>query len=102
MPKKLTDIELLEEWELATDKLADRLVEKYFYEEADYYWVAEDRSGLIQVNDYFFNLEDITTILKNDVSWEELTEYYEAILIDKPPYNNLRHFLNLKKIANSA
>jgi hypothetical protein len=88
------------EFDNVADKIANKFNEVYFDGEAEYYWVADDRSGLIQINDHFVTLADMLYALKNKVSVKGFFDYYEASLegTDEEPYQskytNLRHYMN--------
>lgn len=93
----------------AVDDMTKLFVKKYFNIDADYYWIGEttkkpndgDRSGVLCVNDYFFNLTRIVEAIKYNVSSKKLFDYYEQeldfLMKEKPMKIN---FVNYIKFGN--
>lgn len=68
-------MKLIDNWEKATQELTDHFVNKYF-EDPDYWWVADEIGAVLFVNDYWFQLERIVEAIINDATFEQLTDYY--------------------------
>lgn len=77
MKMKNKDIEV---WERKTDYLATLFVYKYFGEDADYYWIGDDIGGVIEVNDYYFDLDRMREALKYGATKKKLFAYYDLEL----------------------
>jgi hypothetical protein len=84
----------------SADAIADQFNEVYFEGEGDYYWIGDDRSGLIQINDHFITLADMLFALKNSVSIDGFFKYYNEAIEGtdvepyEPKYKNLRHYIH--------
>ena len=74
--------EQLQKWEDSVVELTNYFIKKYFgkLEDVEYYWIAEDIGGVIQIADYFFNLSDITEFIKYNYSRKKMFEYYDYAL----------------------
>lgn len=46
-------------YEQACNDLAKKFVKKYFDKDADWRWIAGDVGGILEVEDYYFNLKII-------------------------------------------
>jgi len=68
------------EWERATNNLVAMFIELYFDEDTDFYWIADEIGGVLNVNDYFFNLDTITDALRYDATSDALFRYYDLDL----------------------
>jgi hypothetical protein len=81
LPKKITEVELeLFFYENACDNLARAFVKKYFGEEADYYWIGDERGGCIETADRFFSMSDISDFVRHKYSAKMLFKYYDEKL----------------------
>ena len=81
----------------AVDELTEFFVKKYFDKDADFYFISDEREGVLSVNDYFFNLEDIITSIRFNATEKQLFEWYDmaltASLENKELKTNYRNFL---------
>lgn len=90
----------------ACNEVADMFAKQYFcdkgmtFTDLDEWWVAGDIGGVICINDYFWNMEDMVEALKVGVNKKTIFEYYDWMVDDNPLIENksLHHFLNLKKL----
>ena len=83
LPKKITEVELeLFFYENTCDNLARAFVKKYFGEEADYYWIGDERGHVIEVADRFFDIKKIYAILKARLSKRKMFTQYDQELKD--------------------
>ena len=64
-------------WEDATGSLKLLFVDKYFGRDAESWWVADGIGGVLFVNDYFFDLNDIVEFLKYGYPAKKMFEYYD-------------------------
>ena len=78
---------LLKDWEYQTELLAGVFILKYFGKGTDNYWIGDDRSGVLCVNDYFFSLERVIQALRYSATKKQLFDYYgmETNATDKKP-----------------
>ena len=81
----------IQEWEEATQELADEFVLKYFGNDADAWWVADTIGDAFHVNSYFFDLNFILKALKLNATLDQIIDYY---------YLRMEAFENGKTIAN--
>lgn len=70
-------MEELEQWNEATNKVAEKFIQTYFDKETDWDWVEQDTGVMLTTGDLFFDFKDMLFALQNDVSYEDLNEYYE-------------------------
>ena len=106
--------EILESWEIETQKLTEYFLNKYFNEkdyEPEWYWISELIGETLAVNDYFFNLEDIVNFIRYDYSKKMMFEYYDLrfksqtdnfyLRLEKPTtektFPNIENYKKLKK-----
>lgn len=79
--KKVKDIKLeLDFWEVVTQSLAESFALRYFGKDTEIWWVADEIGGVLCVNDYFFNLRDITDFVRYSYPKEKMFEYYSYAL----------------------
>lgn len=89
----------LTNWEQETDRLAKLFVRHYFGKDADSYWIAEQTGGVLYVNDYFFNLNDIVDFIRYRYSKKKMFEYYDYALKaheDKTTPINIKSYRHFK------
>jgi hypothetical protein len=73
----------LQQYENAVDQVTKFFAKKYF---GDYYeydksdWVSCEIGGVICINDYWFNLEDMLNFLKYNYSKKDMFAYYDYAL----------------------
>ncbi len=72
--------ELRKNWEMATEKMAQAFARHYFGKNAEVWWVAEEIGGVLNINDHFFNLNEIVDFLKYNYSVKKMFEYYDYAL----------------------
>ena len=71
-------IKQLKEWEGKTNVLVEYFVDRYFGKrENEFFWIAEEVGGVLAVNDYFFNLDDIVEFIKYHYSKDMMFKYYQ-------------------------
>jgi len=90
----------LEKWELSTTELVENFVNKYFDKDTDWYAVSDEIEGVICVNDYFWNLEDIVSCVRYNPSRKKLFQYYDYAIEcgnkDEHPSVSFRNFVKFK------
>lgn len=69
--------ELLKNWSESTEAIGDFFVLRYFGRDADSHWLADDIGGVLYVNDYFFDLQQVLDFLKYSYSKNKMFEYYD-------------------------
>ena len=85
-------IKLINNWEQATQAIADEFKSKYFKNYANDWWVNDDIGGVFQIGDYFFGLDRMIEALRYGATRKKLLEYYDyelelAMKIEKPKIN---------------
>ena len=96
-------------WEIATNIIRDRFVNKYFGKDiSDVYWIADEIGGVLAVNDYFFSLDNMINYLRYHYSSKMMFEHYQHTLdiemknsesknqFDEYPIN-IKNYKKLKK-----
>jgi hypothetical protein len=53
---------------------------EFDYEDADYYWVAGEVGGIIELGDYFLSFETIKTVIDNNIPYETWVGWYDYTL----------------------
>jgi len=90
-------MKVLDQFKKATQELADKFLQIYFEDCYDWHWVADEIGGVLNVEDYFFNLSDILVIMKYLPTFEQIDTYYNYsndLYIDgKTPEVNLEFYL---------
>lgn len=87
----------LSKWEKSVNELRDCFVKMYFGEEVEMWWVADEVGGVLQVNDYFFNLHDIVDYIRYDYSKEDMFGYYDYC-VDMPMGDRPINIKNWRKL----
>lgn len=88
----------LEDWQKASDELCDWFAEKYFGQDNESWWIADEIGSVLFVNDYFFNLSDIVDFVRYEYSRKMMFAYYDYRLefqSDKK-YKNDDYLINIK------
>lgn len=67
-------------WEKETHALAIKFTHKYFGKDSDFYWIADEVGGVLQVNDYFFDLNRIVDAIKYSAAKKKLFAFYDLEL----------------------
>ena len=70
----------LKQWEEETEMLTEYFVERYFGKDADWFWIAGDVGGCIEVGDYFFNLANIVDFIRYKYTRKQMFEWYNYII----------------------
>ena len=70
----------LDFWEMVTQSLVEAFTLKYFGKDVESWWVADEVGGVLFINDYFFNLRDITDYIRYYYPKEKMFEYYDYAL----------------------
>ena len=78
-------------WEDVSDILAHRFTQRYFGKDIEYYWIADEIGGTIEVVDYYFSLDDMIQFTRHKYTKNQMFEYYEYAramqLQDETPIN---------------
>ncbi len=95
-------IKQLKQFTTAVDSLAQLFCKKYFDNTEDWYWISDEREGVLSVGDYFFNLEDIVTSIRYNATEKQVFEWYDMLMDssvkNKPLDINYRNYLKYGKI----
>jgi hypothetical protein len=67
-------------YEKACNNIAKKFIKRYFGNNVDWEWIAEDIGGIIQVADYFFNPDRMITALRYKATEKQLFDYYDMQL----------------------
>lgn len=67
-------------YEQACNGIAKKFVRKYFDREVDWRWIADDIGGILEVGDYYFNLDRMVTALRYKATQKQLFDYYDMQL----------------------
>ncbi|MFA7287012.1 MAG: hypothetical protein WC052_05115 [Patescibacteria group bacterium] len=84
---------VLNRWSSATESLAWHFVQFFFGIGTTYYWAGNDIGGVLCVNDYFFDMNDIVDFTRFNYNQEQMFAYYNyridcnEIEGSKPPLN---------------
>lgn len=84
----------------ACNKLVLSFVKKYFDDNADFRWIADNVGGVLHVNDYFFSMDQIVSIMEIKPTWEWLEEVYHGFIEDQ--HISFENYLKygLKKLSS--
>lgn len=95
--------EFLKEYERACDNFSQYFAAKYFgkdYGDFDMWWVAEEIGGVLHINDYFFNMDDMVAYVKYGYSKEKMFQHYEwameQVRLSKVPNINIKNWIKSK------
>ena len=90
---------LIYNWEHSTQELTNHFIKKYFGNDTENYWVADEVGSVLFVNDYFFDLNTIIDFLRYKYSKDKMFEYYDYQLncySTSEPCVNIKHYRSLK------
>lgn len=79
----MTPIKVIEKLKDATEDLAKAFIIKYFPEQVygeDTYWVGDDVGTVFFVSDFFFGVDRMVEALELDATFEQINDYYNAVL----------------------
>ena len=85
--------QFLSAWEQATDDLAAYFANRYFSKDSERYWIGGDIGGVLQINDYFYDLVNIVDFLRYNYSRDKMFEYYDNRL---EAQTKNKTFMNIK------
>lgn len=85
-------------------ELAEKFIE-HFYDtdeeefryNIDWFFVADDPTGVVDVSDCFFNIEHCHQALKYGYTYDQLMDWYYDYLDEDKPNTCLRDYLKLKE-----
>jgi len=75
-PQKL-EVQLYEE---VCDLVARKFAKKYFGKDADYYWIADEIGGVIEIADRFYSITDMVEFIRYKYSAKMMFRYYDEKL----------------------
>ena len=67
-------------WEQMSDNLAYRFTQRYFGKDSEYYWIADEIGGTLEVGDHFFSLDDMIQFTRHKYTKNQMFEYYDYAL----------------------
>lgn len=71
-------INLVSDWEQYTQRLTEFFV-SYYFGDADWYWIGDEIGGTIEVNDYYFDINDIVDFLRYNYSKKKMFDYMDEL-----------------------
>lgn len=74
--------ELIKEFERISESIGAYFCSKYF-NSLDYDWVANNIGGILNINDYFFSLEDMLNFMKYKYTKKQMFKYYDYALEER-------------------
>ncbi|MAF42617.1 MAG: hypothetical protein CMI54_00420 [Parcubacteria group bacterium] len=82
----------------ACEAIKNKFLEKYFKDYDDDFWVGDEIGDVLSVTDMFFNIDTMITLLKNNLSYDEMDDWYWWDLAnhEKEGYMNLKNYIKLK------
>ena len=93
---------LKEQYEEICNEYKNKFIARYFYfndgSKAENEWIANEVGGILEVNDYYFNFEEIRLCIDNNYQWEDISQWYDYVsrvkLIDvNIPTPNLKSWI---------
>ena len=82
----------------AVNDLAWFFVDKYFGHNSDWYWIADEVGVVLEVNDRFFNLNQIVDYLKYKYTSKDMFAHYDESLDNTVRGKDLISIKNWKKL----
>lgn len=71
----------LAQWEKHTNQISKIFIDKYFGKDAtEVWWIMGEIGGILVINDYYFDIQDIVTALRENTSKKKLFEVYDKRL----------------------
>ena len=94
MTKKEKDV--IEKYRVAANSIVTLFSEKHFDGATDWYWIGGEIGGVIVINDFFFNTEDMVQYILYDYTTNELLERYDEEVNDfKTAIPNIKNWKKL-------
>jgi hypothetical protein len=90
---------IIEQWEDITMELALTFVKRYFDEDSEYWWVNEEVGSVLNVGDYFFDVNDMLDFMRYDYTKEQMFKFYNDRLeagMNSHTFPNIKNYLKLK------
>jgi len=90
-------MKMLKQFNRLADLIAKKFVKVYLDGAGNFYWIGNDRTGIIEINDHFIYLADMVFALENEVEADIFSEYQRCTA--EGQYIPLRrYYINNKKI----
>jgi hypothetical protein len=70
----------LNDWEKASDNLANFFAKKYFGKDVEQWWVGDCTGDVYYINDRFFSISDMVDFIRHKYSAKMMFEYYDQKL----------------------
>lgn len=93
----MSGIGLVLDWRKATNKLCKAFVNKFFGDNEFYDISFDNGYYFLYINNYWFNLTSIIDALANDITKEELIDYFNNVLNKGKSYISLMEYINYKR-----
>ena len=71
--------DLITQFENISEQVAKYFCNKYFKSD-DYWWVAEQKGGVLSIGDYYFSLETMLDYLRYKYGVDKMFEHYDYAL----------------------
>lgn len=92
---------ILQNWDEATNAVAQLFVKKYFGKDVEYFWVGDKPGDVFHVNDYWFNLDRMREALELNCPFDLLIQFYDYELDryekDLPVEYNFKNYVRYYK-----
>ena len=80
--------DLITQFEIISEQIAKYFCDKYF-KSSDYYWIGKKIGSMLNINDYYFSLEDMLDYMRHEYTPKQMFEHYDYALeersVDKYP-----------------
>lgn len=88
--------QLIKNWEIATQAIADEFVRKYYGDDvSEMFWVGDEIGDVLVVNDQFWNVNNMLEAFKYKCSKKRLFEWWDLLVaagMEGRPCQNLRTY----------
>ena len=101
----MVELEVLREWRIATNILAEAFREKYYPDETFWHWAGDEVGDVFFIGDYSYNdLGRMRKALELDATREQVEDYFDLELecyqIDESkPELNFENYVKSKKVT---
>jgi len=74
----MIDTSIVFDWEQYTQRLTQFFI-LFYFGEADWYWIGDEIGGTIEVNDYFFDTNDMVNFIRYKYSKKKMFAYMDEL-----------------------
>ena len=93
----------IKQYEQSCNLLGNYFAQKYFVKDYEQWWVAEDCTGIMYINDRFFSVLDMYEYIKNKYTAKQVFERYDEELeylgddVDRQGFPNIKNWKLIRK-----